>query len=101
MRFMRENSENEEKLTRLIKKDPNVLKKLISLDKMEEFKNYLESNNIYFENSELKKLYLVFQYFNKSVPDDDLGVSGGAMGIGKDLFNCLNNINNDNSSNNF
>ena len=81
-----------EKLNHIIKKDPNVLKKLISLDKMEEFKNYLESNNIYFENSELKKLYLVFQYFNKSVPDDDLDAAGGIMGIGKGLFNCLNNI---------
>ena len=92
MRFMRENSENEEKLTRLIKKDPNVLKKLISLDKMEELKKYIESNNIYFEDSEIKKLYLVFQYFNKSVPDDDLDTAGGVMGIGKGLFNCLNNI---------
>lgn len=92
MRFMRENSENEEKLTSLIKKDPGALKKLISLDKMEEFKKYLESNNIYFENSELKKLYLVFQYFNKHVPDDDLNASGGAMGIGRGLFNCLDNI---------
>lgn len=98
---MRENSENEEKLTRLIKKDPNVLKKLISLEKMEELKKYLESNDIHFADSELRKLYLVFQYFNRRVPDDDLGVSGGVMGIGKDLFNCLNNINNDNSSNNF
>ncbi len=57
MRFMRENSENEEKLTRLIKKDPNVLKKLISLEKMEELKKYLESNDIHFADSELRKLY--------------------------------------------
>lgn len=98
---MRENSENEEKLTRLIKKDPNVLKKLISLEKIEELKKYLESNDIHFADSELRKLYSVFQYFNRRVPDDDLGISGGAMGIGKDLFNCLNDINNDNSSNNF
>ena len=101
MRFMRENSENEEKLTRLIKKDPNVLKKLISLDKMEELKKYIESNNIYFEDSELRKLYLVFQYFIRVINYYDLDSAGGIMVIGQGYSNCLNNINNDNSSNNF
>ena len=58
---MRKNSENEEKLTQLIKKDRNVLKKLFSFEKIEELKKYLESNDIYFNESELRKLYLVFQ----------------------------------------
>ena len=96
---MRENSENEEKLTQLIKKDRNVLKKLFSFEKIEELKKYLESNDIYFNESELRKLYLVFQYFSvgsqdsdkkNQISDNDLNMSGGAVEIGKGLFDCLN-----------
>lgn len=96
---MRENSENEEKLTQLIKEDRNVLKKLFSLEKIEDLKKYLESNDIYFNESELRKLYLVFQYFNvdtqgsdtkNQISDSDLDMSGGVMEIGRGLFDCLN-----------
>ncbi len=92
---MRENSENEEKLTKLIQKNKNVLKKLLSFKKIEELKNYLESNDIRFSDGELRKLLLVFNYFgnndeNSSLQDDDLGMSGGKIEIGKGLFSCLN-----------
>lgn len=105
---MQKYSENEEKLTNLITQDKNVVNKLYSLDKIEDLKNYLESHDIYFSIEELKKLLIVFQYFNKNKKEnnnnnnynnlDDLDISGGKseknltrnFDIGKDLYNVLN-----------
>lgn len=96
---MRDNSENEEKLTNLIKKDSEIIKKLFSIDKIEELQEFFESNDIHFSTHELRKLFLVFQYFSNgnkktsdktNLPDNDLNASGGTLEIGKGLFDCLN-----------
>lgn len=103
---MTEYSENEEKLVNLIAQDENVVNKLYSIDKIENLKNYLESHDIYFLDGELKKLFIIFQYFNKNKKEsnnnnldlDNSDVSGGKseenlvrnFGIGKDLYDVSN-----------
>ena len=97
---MRENSKNEEKLTELIKQDVNIMYKLYSFDKIEDFKEYLESNDIHFSSSELRKLFIIFQYcaarFKKKTElnSDDFDLNNN------NNLNLNNNNNNNSSSNN-
>ena len=85
---------DEEKLIRLVQEDPNFIKKLSEFKKSSDLAEFLRSNGVNCEESEANKILCTLEYFQihgktLKIPDEDLNVTGGIMGVSNKLLNCF------------